>query len=189
MSARRPSRRWSTGSRPPNGGRRSPRDRGHTLERSGPGRDRAVLGVGAQRNLSGRSTAMGGRRRDVHRRHRPIRAAEALAPQRRTLAARVCRVGARPPHGRRGGRRRHCSFWLEQWWDEASPHVHLPAGEVAAYRSALVDRFTNPRIRHRLEQIAADGTQKLPARILPSSTASEPPAACPPVRPAYSAPG
>ena len=57
--------------------------------------------------------------------------------------------------------------WLEEWWDEASQHLHLSTPEVAGYRSALVDRFTNPRIRHRLEQIAADGTQKLPVRILP----------------------
>ena len=42
-----------------------------------------------------------------------------------------------------------------------------PCPRWPAYRSALVDRFTNPRIRHRLEQIAADGTQKLPVRILP----------------------
>ena len=57
--------------------------------------------------------------------------------------------------------------WLEEWWDEASQHLHLSIPEVAGYRSALVDRFTNPRIRHGLEQIAADGTQKLPVRILP----------------------
>ena len=43
----------------------------------------------------------------------------------------------------------------------------LGAGEVAAYRAALADRFANPRIRHRLDQIAADGSQKLPVRILP----------------------
>ncbi len=60
-----------------------------------------------------------------------------------------------------------CRDWLEQWWDEASLHLDLGAGEVAAYRAALVDRFANPRIRHRLDQIAADGSQKLPVRILP----------------------
>jgi len=60
-----------------------------------------------------------------------------------------------------------CRNWLEQWWDEASPHLQLRAADVAAYRAALVDRFANPRIRHRLDQIAADGTQKLPVRILP----------------------
>ena len=42
-----------------------------------------------------------------------------------------------------------------------------PAGDVAAYRAALLERFANPRIRHRLAQIAADGSQKLPVRVLP----------------------
>ncbi len=38
---------------------------------------------------------------------------------------------------------------------------------LAAYRGALLERFANPRIRHLLAQIAADGSQKLPVRILP----------------------
>ncbi len=57
--------------------------------------------------------------------------------------------------------------WLEEWWSEASAHLSLPATDVAAYRDALLDRFANPRMRHRLDQIAADGSQKLPIRILP----------------------
>lgn len=61
-----------------------------------------------------------------------------------------------------------CRHWLEQWWQEASAHLTLPAEDLAAYRSALVDRFANPRIHHRLDQIAADGSQKLPLRILPA---------------------
>ena len=60
-----------------------------------------------------------------------------------------------------------CRQWLEQWWDEASRHVPLPAAELSAYRAALLDRFANPRIRHTLAQIAADGSQKLPIRVLP----------------------
>jgi fructuronate reductase len=60
-----------------------------------------------------------------------------------------------------------CRGWLEQWWDEASRYVPLPAADVAAYRAALVERFANPRIRHTLAQIAADGSQKLPIRVLP----------------------
>ena len=39
---------------------------------------------------------------------------------------------------------------------------------MAGYRDALLQRFSNPRMRHRLEQIAADGSQKLPVRILPT---------------------
>jgi fructuronate reductase len=60
-----------------------------------------------------------------------------------------------------------CRVWLEQWWSEASPHLTLPAADIAAYRAALLERFANPRIHHRLDQIAADGSQKLPVRILP----------------------
>ncbi|GAA3343871.1 hypothetical protein GCM10020358_44800 [Amorphoplanes nipponensis] len=60
-----------------------------------------------------------------------------------------------------------CRRWLEQWWDEASRHLPLPAAKIAAYRAALVERWSNPRIRHRLAQIAADGSLKLPVRILP----------------------
>lgn len=60
-----------------------------------------------------------------------------------------------------------CRHWLEQWWSEASAHLAQPAAEVGAYRAALLERFANPRMHHRLEQIAADGSQKLPIRILP----------------------
>jgi len=58
--------------------------------------------------------------------------------------------------------------WVEQWWDEASRHLTLPAEDVAAYRAALLDRFENPNIRHALAQIAADGSQKIPVRIVPT---------------------
>ena len=60
-----------------------------------------------------------------------------------------------------------CRGRLEQWWDEASAYVRLPAADLAAYRSALLERWENPRLRHRLAQIATDGSQKLRVRILP----------------------
>jgi fructuronate reductase len=60
-----------------------------------------------------------------------------------------------------------CREWLDRWWDEAVRHVPLPAADLAAYRTALRGRFANPRIRHTLAQIAADGSQKLPIRVLP----------------------
>jgi fructuronate reductase len=60
-----------------------------------------------------------------------------------------------------------CRRWLEQWWDEASRYVPLPAAELSEYRAALAARFGNPRIRHRLAQIAADGSQKVRIRVLP----------------------
>jgi fructuronate reductase len=60
-----------------------------------------------------------------------------------------------------------CLAWLEEWWETACRHLTLPQDELRSYRRALVERFGNPRIRHALAQIAADGSQKLPVRILP----------------------
>jgi fructuronate reductase len=60
-----------------------------------------------------------------------------------------------------------CRGSVEQWWDTCGPHLRLPAAEVAGYRAALLERFANARIRHALAQIATDGSQKLPVRIVP----------------------
>ncbi|HEX2416863.1 MAG TPA: mannitol dehydrogenase family protein, partial [Micromonosporaceae bacterium] len=60
-----------------------------------------------------------------------------------------------------------CRAWMEQWWAEATRHLNLLATVIDAYRAALLDRFANPKMHHRLAQIAADGSQKLPVRILP----------------------
>ncbi|MET0694016.1 MAG: mannitol dehydrogenase family protein, partial [Propionibacteriaceae bacterium] len=60
-----------------------------------------------------------------------------------------------------------CLAWVELYWDEASRHLSLPADSVADYRAALLSRYANPRVRHRLAQIAADGTTKLAVRTLP----------------------
>jgi fructuronate reductase len=60
-----------------------------------------------------------------------------------------------------------CRDWLEQWWSEASPKLGQPAADVAAYRAALLERFANARMHDRLDRIAADGSQKLPIRIVP----------------------
>lgn len=60
-----------------------------------------------------------------------------------------------------------CAGWMNDWWDAACRHLDLPEAELTAYRDALTDRFANPRIRHNLSQIAGDGSQKLPIRLLP----------------------
>lgn len=60
-----------------------------------------------------------------------------------------------------------CRKWMDEWWDEASRHLTLPPAEITAYRDALLERFTNPRIQHLLRQIAMDGSQKLPFRVIP----------------------
>jgi fructuronate reductase len=53
------------------------------------------------------------------------------------------------------------------WTREIIPAVKPPPGEsLAAYAEALIDRYRNPAIRHRTWQIAMDGSQKLPQRIL-----------------------
>ncbi len=51
--------------------------------------------------------------------------------------------------------------------EEITPTLRVPANvDVAAYRSALVERFKNPALPHRTQQIAMDGSQKLPQRLL-----------------------
>jgi fructuronate reductase len=48
----------------------------------------------------------------------------------------------------------------------------VPGLDLQAYADAVFDRFRNPLIRHRLIQIAMDGSQKLPYRLLDSITAN-----------------
>jgi fructuronate reductase len=63
-----------------------------------------------------------------------------------------------------------CVRLMNAWWDDAAAQLVLPTAEIEAYRAALTDRFTNPRIRHLLKQIAGDGSQKLPVRLVPVLT-------------------
>ena len=50
--------------------------------------------------------------------------------------------------------------------DDLEPTLpEAPGIDIAAYRAELSRRWINPRIAHRLEQIGADGSQKLPARF------------------------
>ncbi|MWV51553.1 mannitol dehydrogenase family protein (plasmid) [Rathayibacter sp. VKM Ac-2803] len=58
-----------------------------------------------------------------------------------------------------------CRSAVETLWDEASRH--LPDLELDSYRDALLARFENPRIEHRLAQIALDAETKLRHRIVP----------------------
>ncbi|SLN19995.1 mannitol dehydrogenase family protein [Roseisalinus antarcticus] len=52
-------------------------------------------------------------------------------------------------------------------WAEIMPAVTAPEGvDLAAYAEALFERYANPAIQHRTWQIAMDGSQKLPQRIL-----------------------
>ena len=50
---------------------------------------------------------------------------------------------------------------------ETAPTLSLPASaDVTAYQASLIERFRNPALRHRTWQIAMDGSQKLPQRLL-----------------------
>ena len=61
-----------------------------------------------------------------------------------------------------------CRSWVEMFWDEASRHLSLPAADIAAYRAALLTRFSNPRAGDQLARIAADGSTKLLVRTVPT---------------------
>lgn len=51
--------------------------------------------------------------------------------------------------------------------------ISAPDGyDVLAYCDQLLDRFENPSLAHRTQQIAMDGTQKVPVRWLPALRAS-----------------
>jgi fructuronate reductase len=54
---------------------------------------------------------------------------------------------------------------VEQLWGEAREVLALDAASVDAWLAALRIRWANPRLEHRLEQIALGGEQKIAARI------------------------
>ncbi|MGC3872178.1 mannitol dehydrogenase family protein [Halomonas sp. GXIMD04776] len=51
--------------------------------------------------------------------------------------------------------------------EEAAPTLAMPEGtDLKEYAERLIERFANDSLRHRLQQIAMDGSQKLPQRWL-----------------------
>ena len=57
--------------------------------------------------------------------------------------------------------------FVRTFWSQVIPTLETPEGEdLSAYADALMERFANPAIRHRTWQIAMDGSQKLPQRLL-----------------------
>ncbi|MEA3015061.1 MAG: fructuronate reductase [Sphingomonadales bacterium] len=57
--------------------------------------------------------------------------------------------------------------FVESLWDEAETTLSPPPGlDIAAYRAALTARFADAGLQHRTRQIAMDGSQKLPQRLL-----------------------
>nr|WP_265517371.1 mannitol dehydrogenase family protein [Nitratireductor luteus] len=58
-------------------------------------------------------------------------------------------------------------FVTHLWQQEIIPSLTPPEGvDLTAYTQALFTRYANPAIRHRTGQIAMDGSQKLPQRVL-----------------------
>jgi fructuronate reductase len=59
-----------------------------------------------------------------------------------------------------------CRDWVTEYWDAAS--AHLGDGlDLDNYRAALLERFENARIEHRLAQIGMEGVTKLRVRAAP----------------------
>ncbi|MBC6437366.1 MAG: mannitol dehydrogenase family protein [Rhodobacteraceae bacterium] len=58
------------------------------------------------------------------------------------------------------------AFVQAMWADEIAPHVPLSAAAAEHYTRALAARFDNPTLRHQTAQIAMDGSQKVPQRLL-----------------------
>ncbi len=50
--------------------------------------------------------------------------------------------------------------------EEAMATLDMPGVDLGAYRDQLLERFRNPALKHRTWQIAMDGSQKLPQRLL-----------------------
>jgi fructuronate reductase len=57
--------------------------------------------------------------------------------------------------------------YARQVMEDAAPTLSMPEGtDLAAYSASLLQRFSNPALHHRTWQIAMDGSQKLPQRLL-----------------------
>jgi fructuronate reductase len=57
--------------------------------------------------------------------------------------------------------------------EAATSFVAAPGQDLATYADALIDRFANPALQHRLMQIAMDGSQKIPQRWLETLAAHQ----------------
>ena len=59
------------------------------------------------------------------------------------------------------------SAFVATLMERTTPTVALPGGvDLDGYKASLLERFRNPALQHRTWQIAMDGSQKLPQRIL-----------------------
>jgi fructuronate reductase len=61
----------------------------------------------------------------------------------------------------------HFAAFARRLMDESAPTLTMPAGtDLATYCALLLQRFSNTALQHRTWQIAMDGSQKLPQRLL-----------------------
>ena len=61
----------------------------------------------------------------------------------------------------------HCRELVDGFWREAERHLDVPALDIPNYLAQLRDRFANPRIAHRLSDIADQAPAKVRVRLLP----------------------
>ena len=139
------------------------------LSRCLAGRRRTVQPMGDRGPLCRRASALGSCGRSMVGRCAAVRTDEAAGAERRAFVAGLSRRGGRS--GDRGGRDGRTRRWpVSCAIFGPGPAADDPVGAAAwisaAYTTQLEDRFRNPAMRHRLQQIAMDGSQKLPQRLL-----------------------
>jgi fructuronate reductase len=61
----------------------------------------------------------------------------------------------------------YCAALVTGFWDEAERHLTDPSLDIPAYLAQLRQRFANPRIAHRLTDIADQAPAKVRVRLLP----------------------
>jgi len=61
----------------------------------------------------------------------------------------------------------HCSALVAGFWDEAARHLSDASLDIPGYLAQLRQRFANPRIAHRLTDIADQAPAKVRVRLLP----------------------
>ena len=162
-------------------GARGPRAGGH----------RAVQRVGAQRKVPGWAAGLARRRRDPDRGRGAVRAAQAVAAQRRPLAAGLRR-------GRSGDTRRWpsataddaCRAWLDEWWSEAVRDT-CASRPPTSPRTAARSWSGSPIRASVIGSIRSPPTARTSCRsaCCPCCGANAPRAACRPARPGRSPAG
>ena len=151
-------------------GRRHRRERCRAwLARCGAGHARAVPAMGDRGRLCRRPPGMGSGRCADGRRCRAVRSDEAAAAQRQPFGSGLPRLPRRlrihlPSRGADGLCLAHAAADARRSCAHAASR--RPAIDLAAYQNVLLERFSNPALPHRTQQIAMDGSQKLPQRLL-----------------------